>query len=49
MDITYKMGATISLEQFLEKKRNDHEYRMKEIREREEKLKDIPYIDNIPL
>lgn len=41
------MGVT--LEEFLQKKAKDHKERMLSAQVRDETIKDIPYIDNIPL
>lgn len=39
----------LSLEEYLKFTNKEHESRMLDVRKKEDMLKDIPYIDNIPL
>lgn len=39
----------VTLEEFLAKKEKDHKQRMLSAKVRDESIKDIPYIDHIPL
>ena len=39
----------VTLDEFLQYTNKEHESRMREVQIKEKMLKDVPYIDNIPL